>query len=75
MFNESEETEIIKEVNRNVEVQVYREITHSQVKHRSWFHRAVINPILKPLLAKLFSEYTDLIVRVAIKEVIKAMQK
>lgn len=65
-----EQQDLIDAVSQDIDVLVYQgEIKH-ETKQYSWFRRVIIDPILKPLLEKIFAEYLETVVRATINALI-----
>ncbi len=71
MFKSSDEVALIDQVSQDQQVVLYRSLVLSEVKRYSWFRRVILDPILKPLLEKLFKEYAEVVLRAAIAILIK----
>lgn len=59
-------SELIEKVSQDQNVLAYQEQARQISRQYSWFRRVILDPIIKPLLEKLFQEYLEIIVRATI---------
>lgn len=71
MFLPNEQKELLDQVANDPELLAYQAIVRYETKQQSWFRRMILDPVVKPLLAKLFREYLELAVRLAVSHLIR----